>query len=444
NLSKLKRINSGGEANLVDLGEQFLLTLKEAKSQFNGIIAPGFGMTETCAGCIYNKQFPFNDTGKEFGTLGHPSSEVCLRIVDDDDQILPAGSCGNLQISCPQLFKGYYNNPEANEQAFTKDGWFRTGDTANLANGALELVGRTKDSIILRGVNYYSNELETALQNIDGIVPSFVAVCPIRPKGSQTEQVAVFYLPTFSLSDEEALLRTHSSIQQKLIQFCSQAPHIILPLSKNILTKNSLGKLSRGKLRRQYEKGEFNEFLKIVEQIIQTRKALKYKKPTSDTEIALASFLCKIFDVPSDDMCVEENFFSMGGSSLEVVQYKARIIEHFNLAKNWPVIRIMQHPTIRALATHLDESKTNATGGLPNQNYDPVVPLQVTGSGVPIFFVHPGVGEVLIFVNLAKYFVNERPFYALRARGFDENQTYFESMEEMADIYTAAIRKTQP
>ncbi|KAK9759918.1 hypothetical protein K7432_016576 [Basidiobolus ranarum] len=246
---------------------------------------------------------------------------------------------------------------------FTKDGWFRTGDTANLANGALELVGRTKDSIILRGVNYYGNELEAALQNIEGIVPSFVAVCPIRPKGSQTEQVAVFYLPSFSLSDEEALLRTHSSIQQKLIQFCSQAPHVILPLSKNILTKNSLGKLSRGKLRQRYEKGEFDEFLKIVEQIVQTRKALKYKKPTSDTEIALASFLCKIFDVPSDDMCVEENFFSMGGSSLEVVQYKARIIEHFNLAKNWPVIRIMQHPTIRALATHLDESKSNATGG---------------------------------------------------------------------------------
>ncbi|KAK9694208.1 hypothetical protein K7432_013515 [Basidiobolus ranarum] len=320
NLSKLKRINSGGEANLVDLGNQLLLTLKEAKSKFTGIIAPGFGMTETCAGCIYNKQFPFSDTGKEFGTLGHPSSEVCLRIVDDDDQILPAGSCGNLQISCPQLFKGYYNNPEANEQAFTKDGWFRTGDTANLANGALELVGRTKDSIILRGVNYYGNELEAALQNIDGIVPSFVAVCPIRPKGSQTEQVAVFYLPSFSLSDEEALLRTHSSIQQKLIQFCSQAPHVILPLSKNILTKNSLGKLSRGKLRQRYEKGEFNEFLKIVEQVVQTRKALKYKKPTSDTEITLASFLCKIFDVPSDDMCVEENFFNMGGSSLEVVQ----------------------------------------------------------------------------------------------------------------------------
>ncbi|KAK9759467.1 hypothetical protein K7432_017529 [Basidiobolus ranarum] len=263
-------------------------------------------MTETCASCIYNKLFSFSNTGKDFGTLGYPSSEVCLQIIDEDDQILLAGSCGNLQILCPQLFQSYYNNPEANEQAFTKDYWFKTGDTANLAYRSL----------------------------------SFIAVCPIRPKGSQTKQVAIFYLPTFLLSD------THSSIQQKLIQFCSQAPHVILPLSKNILTKNSLGKLSRGKLRQRYEKGEFDEFLKIVEQIVQTRKALKYKKPASNTEIALASFLCKIFDVPSDDMCVEENFFSMGGSSLEVVQYKARIIEHFNLAKNWPElcnIQLFEH-----------------------------------------------------------------------------------------------------
>ncbi|KAK9680745.1 hypothetical protein K7432_015859, partial [Basidiobolus ranarum] len=138
--------------------------------------------------------------------------------------------------------------PEANEQAFTKKGWFRNEDTANLVNGALEPVERIKDNIILRVVSYYSKELEDVLQNIDGIVPSFVTVCPIRPKGSQTELVVLFYLPSLSLSDEETLLRTHYRIQQKMIQFCSQAAHVISPLSKNILTNNPMGKLSRGKL----------------------------------------------------------------------------------------------------------------------------------------------------------------------------------------------------
>lgn len=62
----------------------------------------------------------------------------------------------------------------------------------------------------------------------------------------------------------------------------------------------------------------------------------------------------------------------------------------------------------------------------------------------PLFCVHPGVGEVLVFVNLAKYFVNERPFYALRARGFNEGETYFETFDEMVSVYVEAIRKRQP
>ncbi|KAK9667537.1 hypothetical protein K7432_017723, partial [Basidiobolus ranarum] len=125
---------------------------------------------------------------------------------------------------------------------------------------------------------------------------------------SQTEQVAVFYLPSFSLSD------THSSIQQ-----CSQAPHIILPLSKNILTKDSLGKLSRGKLRQRYEK-----VLRLSNKSSKQESLGNIRSqspiPKSLYEIALASFLCKIFDVPSEDMCAKENFFSVGGSFLEVVQ----------------------------------------------------------------------------------------------------------------------------
>jgi thioesterase domain-containing protein len=76
--------------------------------------------------------------------------------------------------------------------------------------------------------------------------------------------------------------------------------------------------------------------------------------------------------------------------------------------------------------------------------YDPLVPLQLTGDGTPLFCVHPGLGEVLVFVNLAKYLVNERPFYALRARGFGRDESHFGSFAEMVDTYVAAIRRTQP
>jgi thioesterase domain-containing protein len=76
--------------------------------------------------------------------------------------------------------------------------------------------------------------------------------------------------------------------------------------------------------------------------------------------------------------------------------------------------------------------------------YDPVVPLQLTGRKTPLFCVHPGTGDVLSFVNLAKYFANERPFYALRARGFDEGDECFRTFDDMVFSYADAMRRRQP
>ncbi|KAH0835534.1 Alpha/Beta hydrolase protein [Lanmaoa asiatica] len=75
----------------------------------------------------------------------------------------------------------------------------------------------------------------------------------------------------------------------------------------------------------------------------------------------------------------------------------------------------------------------------------PSVPLNLTGSKTPdLHSFTPGVGEVLIFVNLAKYFQNERPFYAFRARGFEPGHHFFGSMDEMVSSYAAAVKRTQP
>jgi thioesterase domain-containing protein len=75
--------------------------------------------------------------------------------------------------------------------------------------------------------------------------------------------------------------------------------------------------------------------------------------------------------------------------------------------------------------------------------YDPIVALQTKGTKTPLFCVHPGVGEVLVFVGLAKFFAHERPFYALRARGFD-GEPPFGTFAEMVGAYVDAIRKRQP
>ena len=107
---------------------------------YNGIGLPmvqGFGMTETAA--------PFTATritDNVIGTVGQPAPGASVRIAED----------GELQVSGPNVFRGYHNLPEKTAEAFTEDGWLRTGDLASIDDaGRITITGRKKDIIITAG-----------------------------------------------------------------------------------------------------------------------------------------------------------------------------------------------------------------------------------------------------------------------------------------------------
>jgi thioesterase domain-containing protein len=81
--------------------------------------------------------------------------------------------------------------------------------------------------------------------------------------------------------------------------------------------------------------------------------------------------------------------------------------------------------------------------GSTTAEYDPIVPLVSGGSKTPIILCHPGGGEFLTWLILLKY-IPDRPVYALRVRGFHKNETPFETLDEMLDIYVAGIKAHQP
>lgn len=73
--------------------------------------------------------------------------------------------------------------------------------------------------------------------------------------------------------------------------------------------------------------------------------------------------------------------------------------------------------------------------------YDPIVCMNPSGSKPPLFLIHPGVCEVLVFVALARQLGDDTPIYALRARGFDNNDTPFGAWQEMVECYTSSIER---
>lgn len=100
-----------------------------------------------------------------FSTIGPPVDETELRIVDEQDQELPRGTEGEIQVRGAQVCQGYYKNDEANAQAFTADGFLRTGDLGRLTlTGELVITGRSKEIIVLAsGENIDPTNIEATL-----------------------------------------------------------------------------------------------------------------------------------------------------------------------------------------------------------------------------------------------------------------------------------------
>lgn len=431
-LSCLRHIISGGEAIVVETGRHFLELLARYGLTRNALW-PAFGMTETCAGSVYSREFPHGDQSHEFASLGYPITDLQMRILDEQGTPVSAGQIGELQLRGPMIFTHYYNNEEATRNAFTGDGWFRTGDQGFIEGGCLHLSGRIKDSIIVNGNNYSCAELENALVRLDGIDKTFLAVTATRPKGADTEQVAVFFAPPAQIDDDAKLRKAIIDVRNTTIRQWGFRPAVILPLTPEDFPKTGLGKILRTRMRKRLEDGEFTAQVAQAAVLI-TRGQGEYCEPQGAAEVALAGIFARIFALDAASVGATANFFDFDGGSLEVIRLKMEIERHFELV-NFPIPSILANPTVRTLAAAITTP--------PEGDYDPVTPLQLKGNKTPIFIVHAASGEVLVFMGLAGCFADERPVYALRARGLHQGEPLFTTFSEMVDAYVAGIRRRQ-
>ena len=129
-----------------------------------------YGMTET----NMNTSNPYEGARKP-GSVGRPLAGSEVLIAGEDGNPLPPGEIGKILVRGPNVFKGYWRLPEKTKEDFRPAGWFVTGDMGRLdEEGYLFIVGREKDLIITGGLNVYPKEVETALDDIPGVVESAV------------------------------------------------------------------------------------------------------------------------------------------------------------------------------------------------------------------------------------------------------------------------------
>jgi thioesterase domain-containing protein/acyl carrier protein len=198
------------------------------------------------------------------------------------------------------------------------------------------------------------------------------------------------------------------------------------------MPKSSLGKLPRSKIRRSFEEGLYSEYEYSNRNLIENRIEM-HDLQLTDTRKIVSSFFHYLFGADTANLRMDSELFDIGFSSIDILKLKAYLEDAFGI--EIPVTIFFSHPVIGDLCQALDDMGTK-------KEYDPITVLQPNGTKMPLFFIHPGVGEVLVFMNLARY-IDDRPVYALRARGFD-GEEYFTSMQEMITEYHQAIKGVQP
>jgi acyl-CoA synthetase (AMP-forming)/AMP-acid ligase II/thioesterase domain-containing protein len=439
-LSCFRALTTGGEANVVKMCNALVSLLKSYGAP-ESVVRPMYGLTETCAGVIVSQRFPQHDLAHqyEFAAVGTCVPGVKMRVVTDDGQEAKDGEQGNLEVCGSSVFRAYYNNPVATNDAFTSDGWFITGDRAKIDSmGQLVLTGRAKETIIINGVKYIPTEMETAINEarIPGVSPGFTAVFPHRPAQSNTEVICVVYLPTYEPSDITIRLRVSDAINKISILHTGTRPCAIIPLNSGFLERSSIGKLSRAKIRQAFERGDYKELQEDHEHRIATHKLENYEPPVGELENAIQKTIERLLELPENELGVHDNIFDFGISSVEMIRLLRSIEKEVQLNKPITVETIMGNPTIRGLHEGIIESEKPHV-------YEPVVVLQSKGSQQPLWLIHPGDGEILVYLQLARQFT-ERPVYAIRSRGLNEEEEFFHSLDESVTIYHSAIKKMQP
>lgn len=364
---------------------------------------------------------------------------------------------GEIWVSGTTIPQGYWQRPEATKQTFqayianTKEGPFlRTGDLGFVKDGELFITGRIKDVIIIRGRNYYPQDIEyTVAQSHPALKNDASAAFTIEINGEEhlviAQEVERTYLRKLNVEEVVVAIRQAVAQQHEL-----QVSEVIL------LRTSSIPKTSSGKIQRQACRQNFlEESLNIVGQWQQT---LTYKPDRISTpsnpapaspnsqqqtqtseaiEMWLIAKVAKIINRPESNLDPHQSIVNYGLDSLVAMTLTEELEQWLGYRISTDLI--YDSISIRALASQL--AKNGATDTLLP---DCLVPLQTSGNKQPFFCIHPLAGVTFPYYQLASLFSSDRPFYAVQAVGTNGKEKPLTTIEAMATRYIDALKVVQP
>ena len=390
--------------------------LQQARDTFPGVrIVNAYGQSESFYATTHTLtgDAPAPDTGS--APIGAPIGNMRTHVLGPALQPVAPGVVGELYVA-GHLARGYHQRPALTAGRFVADPFgppgsrmYRTGDLARWNDdGQLEYVGRDDAQVKIRGFRIEPGEIEAALTAHPDLAQAVVTLHESRGG----KQLVAYVVPRHADGPTADELRDHLT---------AQLPPYMLPAA--FVTLERLPLAPNGKLdHRALPDPQFS--------------AAAHRAPRTPREEVLCGLFAEVLGLPR--VGIDDDFFTLGGHSLLASRLLNRIRTLLGVAI--PIRVMFQSPTVAQLDTYL------TSGTESSEHTDPfgvVLPLKTSGTAAPLWFIHPGVGLSWAYMGFAGHLDEDRPGYAVQARGFDGSPLP-QSVEEMITDYVQQILKVQP
>ena len=410
------KIFCGGEPLPRDLADQLIDLSSELWNMY--------GPTETTIYSIIKRI-----RKDELITIGQPINHTQIYLYNEQMELVQDGETGEIFIGGEGVAAGYLNQPELTAERFlpdpfSSDPWarlYKTGDLARrLQNGDIEYLGRIDQQVKIRGHRIELGEIENILTGHPQVKQALVQAREDKPG----DKKLVAYLTlnfTPDLPGDNNILDVPRSVTDSFKALLKQTlPAYMVP--------NDYVVLQAFPLTPNYKIDK----IALPVPLPKVSRLTIGHLPKDENERLIATIWSKVLGVKS--VGTQDDFFDMGGNSMFAVRIMAQIEQQ--TGKRLPLSVLFENPTIGKLAKKMNTAE--------EEKWISLVPIKTTGTKLPLYLVHGGGLNIILFQSIAKYLDADQPVYGLQAMGLNKPVQLPETVEEIAAVYVAEILASNP
>lgn len=299
----------------------------------------------------------------QFVDCGVPYPSTHVRITDKNRKPVVEGMVGNIEIKGENVTAGYYANAHATQEVLDSEGWLNTQDLGFLHEGRLFIVGRTKEMIIIGGVNYFPQDIEKAILRAmgDSDLNRFIA-CGIKSVKAESEQLVIFVYHKKGSQDFAPLVEQVRKIVLDSLNL--RVAHVV-PVKR--IPKTTSGKVKRFVLVQAFTEGTYDAELETLGQarelhtnpvvntdVAETENGSLPTAKLADIRKRICGLVARLSGVSSIDPSA--SFFDLGLTSLKLVMLQEQIEEIFGIQLG--STSTLNNPTAESLTQNIFNTLT--------------------------------------------------------------------------------------